>query len=509
MLAGGCALVTATACAQTYRFSPSAANKPVTGFVPTIGLEEVLTDNVALAPSGSEQGDLVTVITPGLRVNEKGARASLTGELDLPILLYARTGGQNNTVLPQANLLGQVEALEKFLYIEGAVSVQQTYFNPFGAQPVSLATTTANRYQSDLYRASPYIKGESKGEVKYELRDDNIWTNLSSAPVDVTRAYTNKLLGKLSHDPKPVGWSAEYERTSDKFGDQRALVSELGRLRVPIQLDYQLQVSVSGGYEDNRYTFTNPHGTIYGAGAEWSPSQTMTVKGTWEHRFFGSSYDFSFDERTPLSKWSVKATRNITSYPEQLAALPTGGDVQSILNQVLLSRIPDQGERQSVINQIISGAGLPAFLSSPLSLYAEQVYLQEQQSATAGILGARNELLFTVFRSRTEPIEGAGTPLPPSLAALTNNTQRGANVVLDHALAPSVSFNVNAQYMRTSANAPFTGNTKQRSITGTLVSQLSRKLVVEAGVRYQVLSSDVSSGYREAALFAGLVYSLH
>src|SRR5262249_39844623 len=156
--------------------------------------------------------------------------------------------------------------------------------------------------------------------VKYELRDDNIWTNLNSAPAATTRAYTNKLVGNVSHDPTPVGWSAEYERTSDKFGDQRALVSELGRLRIPVQVDPLLRVSASRGYEDNRYTFTTPRGPIYDGGAEWRPSRTMTVKGNWEHRFFGASYDFSFDDRTPLSTWSVKATRNITSYPQQLAA---------------------------------------------------------------------------------------------------------------------------------------------------------------------------------------------
>jgi len=508
MLAGGCALVTATACAQTYRFASSGGAKPVAGIEPTIGVQEVLTDNVNLAPSDSKEGDLVTVLIPGLRLNEKSARASLTGTVNLAILLYARTGGQNNQVLPDANLIGNVEALEKFLYIEGAVAVQQTYFNPFGAQPVGLASATANRYQAASYRASPYIKGPDKNEIKYELRDDNIWTNLNGAPAQATRAYTNKLVGKVSHDPTPLGWSAEFERTSDQFGDQRPLVTELGRLRIPAQLDPQLRVSAIGGYENDRYTFISPRGPIYGGGADWHPSRTMTVKGNWEHRFFGASYDFDFDARTRLSSWSVKASRNITSYPQQLASLPAGVDVQSILNQVLLSRIPDQAERQSVINEIISGAGLPASLSSPLTLYAEQVYLQEQESATAGILGARNELLFTVFRTRTQPIEGAGVPLPPALGAFNSNTQRGANVVFDHALAPTVSFNVNALYMQTTANAPFTGNTRQRSITGALVSQLSPKLIVQAGARYQMQSSDVASGYREAALFAGLLYLL-
>jgi|SRR5690349_95729 len=494
MLAGGCAFVTATTCAQTWHFQPSA------------GVRETLTDNVNLEPSDRARSDLVTELIPGFTVNEKGARTSFSGSVRVPILLYARTGGENNKVLPEANLRGTIEALEKFFYIEGAASAQQTFFTPFGAQPVSLANATANRFRADSYRLTPYIKSPTSREIQYELRDDNIWTHLSGAPGGANDSFTNKLTGHVSREPKPVGWALEFERTSDKFTDQPALVTQLARLRVPVQVDPEIRVSASGGYEDNRYTFTSPHGTIYGVGGEWRPAPRTTLKGDWEHRFFGSSYDFSFDNRTALSTWNVKASRNLTTYPQQLASLPAGGDVAATLNQLLLSRIPDPAERQLVIDQLISSAGLPASLSSPITLFAQQVYLQQLARATLGILGLRNHVLLTAYRTRTEPITGAGTPLPPTLAAQNNNTQSGANIVWDHALTPVATLSVNAAIAKTIANAPFEGSTTQRSVIAEFIGQLSPALTVQAGVRYQILHSDLANPYHEAAIFAGLSY---
>jgi uncharacterized protein (PEP-CTERM system associated) len=495
MLAGGCALFTATACGQTWHFQPSAA------------VEETLTNNVNLQPSGSAKGDLVTEITPGFTVSEKGARTSLTGSVRVPILVYINTGGQNNKALPEANLTGRFEALEKFLFIEGAASAQQTFLTPFGAQPVSLANATANRYRADTYRLSPYIKSSTSRDIKFELRDDNIWTRPSGAPAGTTNdSFTNHLIANISRDPTPVGWALEFNRTSDKFGGQPALVTQLSRVRVPVQVDPELRVSASGGYEDDRFTFTEPQGVIYGVGADWRPAPRTTAKGEWEHRFFGSSYKFSFDNRTPLSTWNLKASRDLTSYPQQLASLPAGGDVAATLNQLFLSRIPDSEERQQVIDQIINSAGLPASLSGPLTLYTQQVYLQQLARATVGILGARNHLLLTAYRTRTEPISGSGNPLPAAFFAQNNNTQTGANVVWDHPLTPVATFSVNAAIAKTVANAGLEGTTRQRSVIAEWIGQLSPSLTVHAGMRYQIVHSDVSTSYHEAAIFAGLSY---
>lgn len=127
--------------------------------VPSVTVQETLTNNVNLEPSPNARADLITEITPSVSISETGARTRLSGSVSLPTVLYARTGSQNNSVYGQANLTGNVEAVEKFFFIDGAVSVSQQYFSPFGAQPVGLANATQNRYTAQSYSVSPYIQG--------------------------------------------------------------------------------------------------------------------------------------------------------------------------------------------------------------------------------------------------------------------------------------------------------------------------------------------------------------
>jgi hypothetical protein len=67
----------------------------------------------------------------------------------LPTYIYARTGDENNRVLPQVALNGVVEAWERFFYIDGAINITQQYYTPFGARPASPvnapATSTCRR----------------------------------------------------------------------------------------------------------------------------------------------------------------------------------------------------------------------------------------------------------------------------------------------------------------------------------------------------------------------------
>ncbi len=323
--------------------------------VPSFAISETLTNNVNLAPSGSARGDLVTQLTPSFSVNETGTRATLTGTVSVPLLLYVNTGAENNTAYAQANLIGSVEAIEKFFFIEGAIDASPQYFTPFGAQPQGLANATQNRYQSSLYRISPYIKGGSPGDVEYVVRNDNIWSTLNGAPVSTSNSYTNQIVANVGRHATQLGWSLEYNYSSVKFNSQPALVTQLGRLRLDHSPDPQLKLSVSGGYEAEDYTLSSSNGPIYGIGGTWHPTDRTSVDAFWEHRFFGSSYLFNFNHRMPLSVWSAYASRNITSYPQQIGTLQAGVNISTLLNQLFLSSLPDPGatagRRRSVHQQ--------------------------------------------------------------------------------------------------------------------------------------------------------------
>jgi uncharacterized protein (PEP-CTERM system associated) len=285
------------------------------------------------------------------------------------------------------------------------------------------------------------------------------------------------------------------------------LVTQIGRLRLPYQIDPELQISGVAGYEDNRYFLTDYRGAVYGAGLRWNPNPRAKLVANWEHRFFGSSYLFTFQDRGPLSVVDVSAERNITSYPQQFLSLPATTSVPSLLNSIFSSSIPDPVERQAFVENLIQTRGLPSSLASPLNLYNEQISLVEDARGTVGLLGARNSILFTGFYVRYQPISAAGAPLPPPLLTIAgnNSTQKGVAITWTHNLAPQAVLELTGTRLRTTLNiAPF-GATTQSFVTLRVSDTLSTSTTVFAGARYQRANSDLAlaAGYTEAAVFVG------
>ncbi len=482
--------------------------------MPSVSWESTLTDNVNLAPSDQRTSDWINQLTPSIRFNETGAHTKLSGSLSLPVLLYARTT-QNNYVAPEANVTGTLEAIEKFLFIDASVNVSQQYLTPFGARPNNLANATQNRYTTQTYSISPYVKGNAADGVDYELRQKETLSNANGVSVgtNTNRSYTSDITGHIQHEARPGGWLVEYARSDIRFPGQDVQsneTTELERFSALYRADSTLQLRASAGYEDNRFFFTRDNGVIYGAGVEWHPTDRTSLSAFGEHRFFGVSYHVSFDHHTPLTVWSIKASRDTTSYPQQLADLPAGANVSGLLDSLLGSRVQDPAQRQVLVDQFIRDRGLPLLLSSPLALFSQQITLVESETATFGILGARNTILFTAYRARSQPIEGSDVgALTPLLAQLTNNTQVGTNVAWTHQLAPSLTLGANADWSRTIANLSGGGVTRLFRISTNVSRTLTALTSVYVGARYQDSHSDVDASYREVAVLVGLTHTFH
>jgi len=479
---------------------------------PTFGIQETVTDNVNLTPSDKRRGDLVTELTPGFTIFEKGAHTSLTGSVSVPVLLYLKTPVENNTTYVQANIFGTAELVERILFIDAAVNSSQQFLTPFGAQPDSLASGTDNRVRTQSYRVSPYVKGEAGSNISYLLRDDNIWTNLSGSPVSTNNAYTNQLIMTVHREPVPLGWQLDYNRNDVQFTDQGAQLMELERVRVLYNPDPAIEIGGSVGYERNDFPLSSYSGVTYGVSAKWHPSERAKLDTFWEHRFFGSSYGVSLDYRSPLSVWAVRASRDITTYPQQIASLTGVGNISTLLNNLFASRIVDPTQRQNVVDALIREGNLPETLSGPVNLYSQQVTLQDSLYATAGLLGARNSVFVSAFYLKSTPISGSGQALPPILSntANNNNAQTGANVVLTHKLTPLLSFSGTVDWSRTVANPPFDQVTKQGAVRTVLSAPISTQTTVFGGLRYQLQTSNIpDNGYHEVAGFVGLSYLFH
>jgi len=494
MLAVTLSLGTSTACAQSWTFGSVAS------------VRETATNNVDLQPSESRRSDLVSELTPSISFGEKGARTTLNGTITVPFVIYARNGDKN-AAYPSANLLGDVKLIDDFFHVEGSVVVAQQYFNPLGAQPAGFENTTQNRYRSSTYRVSPYVRGATPDGTRYELRESSVWSELGGAPTGTGNSRYMQWTGRASNTESMFGWQANVEHTDFYFNNADPIRTDLASVVGVYTVDPQLRLDIRGGYEQDHFALEDVHGPIYGAGFEWRPTQRTKVLGSWEHHFFGAAYQLSVDHRMALSVWSLSASRNITTFPQQLANLPAGGDVATLLNGLFLATIPDPVERQQAIDQFIRDRGLPSVLSSALNLYSQQILLQESQTASVGLVGARNTVLLTVFNVRSEPIVASGTALPPLLAAGQNSRQIGVNVLWSHKLSPSLVLDASIQHFRAVANFPSEGRTNQSSGRLMLTSPLSPKTSAFAGVRYQTLNSDVASGYNETAAFVGVTHT--
>ena len=433
----------------------------------------------------------MTQIKPRLQISEKGGSTTLDGTIAAPILLYARTGAENNRVVPEVDLTGNAELYRKLFYVDGAIHVSQQYLSPFGARPQNLANATDNRYTAQSYRISPYLQGEAGENLRYELRNNNIWANANASVATSNRSYTNEVIGNVTREPRPLGWALDYTRTETWFESQTPWLTEIERVNGLWRPDPQLELSLSGGYERNHFPLLDEAGPIYGAGFKWRPTDRTNLDASYEHRFFGGSYHVSFDHHTPLTVWTIRAFRDITTYPQQLANLPAGSNVPLLLDSIFRSRIGDPQQRQSVIDQLISDRGIPLLLDSPLVLFTQSVTLEESIVGTAGFIGARNVVLVTAFRSRHEPVVGSEVPVG-LLTAQNDNTQTGAQAVWTYKLTALYTLTTSGNWVRTVANGDSADRSTMRGINAVVSAPLSPVTTVYAGARYPAPHFDVS-----------------
>lgn len=482
----------------------ASGSSPGTPWTSSVLLQFTATDNVNLSPSGAAEGGLVSEITPSLAVNHQGSRTRLVGSVSLPVVLYLPSDVASDRVFPSVNLAGDAELVRNFFYVEGAINVSEQFFDPFGAQPVSLSNASQNRYRSSSYRVSPFIRGSTPQNTSYELRYDNVWTNLSGAPVSTNNSYYQTFSAFASNTQSTLGWSLSGNYTDIDFNRQSPINQQLYRARAIYNVNPLWQVSASAGYERNEFTATSSSGPIYGVGFVWRPSPRTNLVGDWEHRFFGSSYNVSLDHVRPLSVWRFQASRSITSYPQQFASVPGGVNIAAFLNGLFVLRVPDPTERAQRVNQFIQDRGLPATTSGPVNLYSEQILLQESATATVGLLGLRNSVFLSAFYVKSEPITASGNVLPPLFVTGNNNTQIGGSAVWSRQLSPSMRFVLSLDGVETRANAGAGAETRQGTLRVALSRPISAATSGFVGGRYQALTSNVAPEYHEVAAFVGI-----
>ena len=467
--------------------------------------------------SGAGQaGDGTTTAVSGtLSFDGQGARVKLHGTLSASEVYYAGQGQGNASFAPGASVVGQVEAIEKFFFIDATVNVSQTYASPFGPQPAGLAIPTANRYTAETYSVSPYIQGVLGSTVAYHVRDDNVWTSSSSygdSSVRPPATYSNNFDARLdSVTGGPNGWSADYNRTTyDSGSGQGDYILQLARLIDSYRIDPQLDLSARAGYEHDHFPAesaigNSTQGTFYGAGAHWRPTERSDINGFWEHHYYGSAYSWTISHRLPNIALSASFVRGLSSYPQLALLIPSGVPVAQFVDAAFATRIPDPVARAQAVAQFMAQSGLPPTLISPLNVYATSVTLQNTASASAVWFGKLNSVAINIYRSESESVISQ-TALPEPFALGANSVQVGGGVNYSYRISAFTSFTATASY----ATAKPTGEqndvdfrTHNYNTSMALTTTFSPKTSGSVGVSYFIFDTAGSSGRQSTlSLFA-------
>ncbi|MEO8187774.1 MAG: TIGR03016 family PEP-CTERM system-associated outer membrane protein [Burkholderiaceae bacterium] len=475
---------------------------------PSVETQATLTNNANYDVGARREGDLIFNVLPAVGFAREGPRLRVNGAASLNFIGYA-DGTQTSRVLPQANILANLEAIDRLFYIEAALRANQELINPF--LPRSDTASTFNKYTYTQARIAPYLQGTVGSDWRYLVRSDNSYTSATQTDTPLNNAYFGRHVAEIVRLATPLGASARVQSDVTRFANelQQDQTLDLAIATVNYAFTPQLTAGLRGGYERTNYTVNETSGPVYGVELEWALSPHTRLGGFWESRFFGPNYQFSASNRLRQLASNLSFSRSIATYPQLILQLPATGNVSGLLNAILIARFPDPVERAQQVQNLIVAQALPSSLPGAVNIYSENPNILTSGSGTVALIGTRNTLAFSLFYLKTERLPDPA--IPPAFTTFDNTIQKGASLSLSHRLSPVMSLNASASRRETRGFDQRAGIVTDENI---LEVQASRQLTPRSnafiGARYRQQDSTVGGigDSNEAAIFVGLFHRL-
>jgi uncharacterized protein (PEP-CTERM system associated) len=467
---------------------------------PQLALQQTLTDNLHLVTGGGTT-ELVTEISPGLRLSSSGGR--IKGFLNYAVrgLVYARESSSNN-VQQTLNAAGSAEAVENWAYVDASASISQQNISALGTQSPDPALLNSNRTEVTSLRISPYVRGQLGGFASYEGRLNWQSTNSAASQADSTtsggslRMASNASLARL-------GWSVEASHQAIDF--HASGKSETDRMTgaLTFAATPELQLSTRAGRESNDLVTLNKQVyRTWGWGAIWTPTERTRLDLQREQRFFGSSHNVRFEHRMPRSVVTFSDVSDVST--DAGTGIGNGSGprtVYDLLFTQFASLAPDPVLRAALVDAFLLNNGLTRSSLVTGGFLTSSVSLQRRTDLSYAWLGLRSTVIVSAFRNETRQLDGA----PVASDDLANGNvlrQYGISANLSHRLTPLSALSVLAARTKTTASVTAQA-TDLRSLTATLTSRLRTNADLSLSARHSSFQS-TASPYTENALIANL-----
>ncbi len=475
---------------------------------PVISSTVTATSNSGYTTGAAAESDVIVNVSPGIVVRGGGPRFKVDGSFYLDALGYVNDT-QTSTVLPRGAINTNSTLVERLLFLDASFSAVQTSQTPFGARPDGLSSY--NTETTTQARVNPIIRHEFSQNVQLNAYANNTWLHTSNKSGTTANARDNAYVQDqfLSIERKPVPFGAElqvaHQDTRYANQDFSALTIDNWRAVVSYAFVEQVQVGLIGGHERDRVPYGEVTDSIVGLNAKWRPSERTKFDATLEDRFFGLGWDAQFEHRTPFQAWNLRLIRRASTYASSLASLPTGGNVESLLDATFTTRYPDPVERSRVVQEVMASRGLPSTLSGPVEIYTEAAQMEQSATATYLITGVRDSLACSYYFDKRGPLPIPGSTDPLQSLLSPANSQYGLALQYSHRLTPLMTLDALARWSRLEGHGSTEGNNSRDKVyRAGLNWMLAPQSTGSVGLRWQQHRSNVSADAEETALYMGL-----
>lgn len=375
---------------------------------PRLMLGETYSDNITLAPAGSEESDFVTQINPGVSVNGQGRRVKLNLNYTLQNAIYA-SDSKRNASNHQLAATGNAELIKDIFFVDARSSISQQIVDPQGRVGLD-NLNIGNQGDVFTYGFSPYLKLRMASYAKAELRfnDDHVENQSSSISDAETQEYT----AHINSGPRfgRLNWDADYHQQDllrKTVGDSHY---QNANANVRYHLLSSWNLLARGGYEDNSLPdIANPYnGSYWSAGLEWVPSPHFSASATTGENNWDADLSLRPTDRTFLHvgyrdrnvglvrgpSWNVNLshrTRHTTwqgSYSEESTTVQT----LQVSGQQFFTLVDSQG------NVIVdSNTGLPVVLVRNVFSLTNEDFIRKRGQLAVTLNTGKSNVVLSVF----------------------------------------------------------------------------------------------------------------
>ncbi len=450
---------------------------------PRVTLTETLSDNINVnRVRNGKQSDLITEITPGIRVEAKTAKLKAYFDYSLRGQFYAKEPDFNRSQ-NSLNTFGTLEAVDNWFFVDFSGYIAQQTISAFGAQSPSNSTINNNSTETASYRISPYIRGQMGGLVDYLLRYNQSTTRSDASIVSDTNIseWVGQLRGSTPF--QNLKWTIDASQQSTDYSRGRDTEAERIRAMLTYSVLPQLKISLSGGQETNNYASLNHEtNSTNGYGFDWNPTERTQISGFKERRFFGDGHNFSFSHRLPRSSIRISDTRDVSVLPNQYTS--TGlGTVYNLYYQIFSNIEPyasmDPAVKDSAVanavNAVLAQSGVSPNTQVTSSFLSARATVQRRQDLTLATFGARNSITVVLNRTESQSVLAAQAS-NDDFSQISLVRQQGGSVNFAHRLSEISNLNALVSRQESKGSNNVNGNSNLKTTTTTYLVNASTKL---------------------------------